>query len=392
MEKNICIFSANYLPSLGGVERYTYNLAKKLIYKGYKVIVITSNINNLADYEVVENIEIYRLPCYKVLNGRFPILKYNKNFKRLNKLLESKNIDFTIVNTRFYLHSLYGVKFANKVQSPVITIEHGTNHFTVNNKLLDLVGHFYEHLITLHIKKCCKNFYGVSEACNLWLKHFNIKAKSTLYNAIDIEEINRLLESPIHDYKAKYKKCKDDIIITYTGRLVKEKGILKLIDAVKQVNDSYNYVNLFIAGDGDLSDEVIRKTDSHIIYLGRINFESIISLLKQTDIFCLPTDYPEGFPTSVLEAAACKCFTITTKSGGSKELYINNDYGIILEENSVSEIRDSIIKVINNKHNMENAVDIAYNRLKENFTWDIVAEKVIDIYNYTKGDDYDGEN
>ena len=35
-----CIFTANYLPNLGGVERYTYNLAKKLTAQGNKVTVL----------------------------------------------------------------------------------------------------------------------------------------------------------------------------------------------------------------------------------------------------------------------------------------------------------------------------------------------------------------
>ena len=34
MGKKYCIFSAQYLPTIGGVERYTYNIAKKLIKKG----------------------------------------------------------------------------------------------------------------------------------------------------------------------------------------------------------------------------------------------------------------------------------------------------------------------------------------------------------------------
>ena len=40
--KTIAIFSGYYLPHLGGVERYTYNLAKKLNKMGYRLIIVTS--------------------------------------------------------------------------------------------------------------------------------------------------------------------------------------------------------------------------------------------------------------------------------------------------------------------------------------------------------------
>ena len=39
--KTIAIFSGYYLPHLGGVERYTYNLAKKLNNMGYRLIIVT---------------------------------------------------------------------------------------------------------------------------------------------------------------------------------------------------------------------------------------------------------------------------------------------------------------------------------------------------------------
>ena len=45
--KRYCIFAAQYFPHLGGVERYTYNLAKKLIEDGNEVVIVTSNVYKL---------------------------------------------------------------------------------------------------------------------------------------------------------------------------------------------------------------------------------------------------------------------------------------------------------------------------------------------------------
>mgnify|MGYP000252514178 FL=1 len=38
--KKVCIFSAQYLPTVGGVERYTYNIAKQLQKKGIDVTIV----------------------------------------------------------------------------------------------------------------------------------------------------------------------------------------------------------------------------------------------------------------------------------------------------------------------------------------------------------------
>jgi glycosyltransferase involved in cell wall biosynthesis len=377
--KKYIIFSANYLPNLGGVERYTYNLAKKLIQKGHYVTVVTSNTDKLLSYENIEGINIYRLPCINLLNGRFPVSKFNKEYIKLMKQLVKEDYDLCIVNTRFYIHSFCGVLFGKKYSQDTIVIEHGTNHFTVENRILDTLGHIYEHMITKLVALNCKNFYGVSLACNKWLEHYKIQAKGILYNAIDISNILYLLQDSKISYRDKLNIPSDGILVTYTGRLVKEKGIMKLISAVQQVNLLNKKVYLAIAGDGELIEEVSKLTSRNIILLGKIDFSCVISLLKETDIFCLPTDYPEGFPTSVLEAAACKCFIITTQSGGSKELVINDNYGIILNQNVPEEIAKYINLAILDKEYYNQAVNQVYKRCMENFTWDIISEKVIDI-------------
>ena len=385
MGKKYCIFSAQYLPTIGGVERYTYNIAKKLIKKGNEVVVVTSNVDNLKEHEVTEEgIEIYRLPCINLLNGRYPVLKFNKDFFRLNKLLKNIKPDLVIVNTRLYIHSLYAVRFAKKINVRSIEIEHGTNHLSVNNKLFDKLGAIFEHFLTMCFKHYCKEFYGVSEACNEWLKHFNITAKSTIYNAIDIDEINELMDNPVKSYRKDYNIKEDDIVVTFTGRLLKEKGVLSAIEAVKKINKDNKKVHLFIAGKGELEQEIKQMTNDNIILLGPVPFDNVVALLKETDIFCLPTVFPEGLPTSVLEAIACKCFVITTDRGGSKEVIINRDYGIIMNSNDSEEVYKNLVEVLNDENYMNSAIEKSYERLLENFTWERTAEKVCKISEESK--------
>lgn len=72
----ICYFSAQYLPTVGGVERYTWNLARCTVAAGHRAIVVTSALPNLPEHEIDgDGIEIYRLPVCPVMNGRFPVIK-----------------------------------------------------------------------------------------------------------------------------------------------------------------------------------------------------------------------------------------------------------------------------------------------------------------------------
>lgn len=71
---------------------------------------------------------------------------------------------------------------------------------------------------------------------------------------------------------------------------------------------------------------------NRFIPVGRIDFEQIVALLTDSDIFCLPS-FSEGFSTSILEAAACGCYILTTARGGARELLINDEYGCVIQNN-----------------------------------------------------------
>jgi glycosyltransferase involved in cell wall biosynthesis len=98
----------------------------------------------------------------------------------------------------------------------------------------------------------------------------------------------------------------------------------------------------------------------------------------------LPTEYPEGLPTSVLEAAACGCYCITTVFGGSKELIMDDKFGAILPNNDPSTIESALNKAIHDKPHRIGAAQKTFERLSRYFTWDRTAENVINLFNAEK--------
>lgn len=375
MSKRYCIFSAQYLPHMGGVERYTYNIAKGLSDNGDKVTIVTNNTMQSRCYEEKKGIKVYRFPCYPLINGRFPVMKINKEFRKINHALKRECFDAVIINARFYIHSLYAARYAKKRGIPCICIEHGTSHLSVHNPILDKVGAIYEHFHTMILKHYCKNYYGVSEACSQWSEHFHIKSKGVLYNAVDLEEIERLKREQKRDFRKEYQIAEDELVIAFTGRLLKEKGIYELVETVERLNQNEKKVHLMLAGDGDEWEYVKKHASQYIHPLGRIDFSEIIALLTQSDIFCLPS-FSEGFSTSALEAAACNCYIITTRRGGTKELIIQKEYGIVMDDNSTENIYQALRYAVTHESERKKACDLCYQRLKDNFTWEKTVEKI----------------
>lgn len=369
----IIIFTEYYLPKLGGVERYTDKLINELKRK-YNISIVTTQLDDLPKYEEKENIKIYRIPVFSIFKNRYALIKMNKELKTLIKKIDEKKYNFLICQTRFFPTSYFGVKFAKKRKIPVMVIEHGSSHFTVNNKVLDFFGHIYEHLLTKKIKKNCDIFYGVSERCNMWLKHFNIESKGVLYNSIDQNDFKK--------YKDKYyfKPNKNNINICFAGRLIKEKGVYELCDAFNELSKNYKNIKLQIAGDGPILKDLKNKyiDNKRINFLGKLNFDNVMSLYNSSDIFVYPSMYPEGLPTSILEAGLMKCAVIATDRGGTIEVITHKQDGLICEENTKS-IHDNLKLLLDNVELIDVYSEKLHNRIVNNFTWNVTAKKLSDI-------------
>ena len=370
--KKICIFTGYVIPHLGGVERYTDKISEVLAKNGNEVTIVTSNENNYPDYEEREYYKVYRLPILNLFKNRYPLLNYNEKFRITLEQLRKQNFDMYICQTRFHLTSLIGLNLAKRNKKVPIIIEHGSSHFTVNNKILDFFGSIYEHCLTYYVKTYNPRFYGVSERCNQWLKHFSIKADGILYNSISEEAYDTFKDTQYIKNKKKNK-----IYIAYIGRVMKEKGIELLLDAFKDLNIVYQNIELYIAGDGPNLDEYkIKYSQQNIHFEGKIPYEDVMKLCNSIDIFVYPSMYPEGLPTSILEAGLMKTAVIATDRGGTTEVINNSKYGLIMEEN-INSLKENLKYLLDNPNEIQKLKNNLHKRIINNFTWSITAEKLM---------------
>lgn len=365
--KTIAIFSGYATPHMGGVERYTQNLSQELTKNNYDVVIISSDYDFSTDYiKKEDNITYIKIPVYKLFVSRYPIPKKNKVYQELIKKLDDFDISTIIVNTRFYLTSLIGAKYGKRKAIPVYLVEHGSQHLTVDNKILDFFGEIYEHFLTNVIKKYVDYYYGVSkEACN-WQRHFKIKSNGIWYNSIS-------------DFSKKIKKQKEKdgkINIVYAGRVIKQKGVIELLDSFKKIEKKYSDVYLTIAGDGNLLDYCkMNYSSKRIKFLGEIDFSKLIKIYSYTDIFVYAPIWPEGLPTSILEAGLMECAVIASPYGGTKEVIRNKENGLMItKEEELTKALDILIsdKKLRNKYAKQLKEEI-----ESNFLWEVTVKKII---------------
>lgn len=376
--KNVCLVSSQFLPHVGGVENYVNNLSIELASRGHNVTIVTSLAEGLSEYEKNGNIEIFRLPSYQLMNGRFPVLKGGKRLRQFKKEFKSRKYDLMLVNMRFFFISLFAVKLAKKTGTRVIMLDHGSTHLNTGGKLTTKLGEWFEHWITWREKKYCKEFAGVSKESLNWIKHFKINSDLLLNNAVDVEKFEGYVANPTRDFRKEYNIPSTDILISFVGRITVEKGIRQLVNVVKKINESRGDVWLLAAGGGYLVDELtpIKSPNTH--FVGQIPSNEIAQLLKQSDIFCLPS-FSEGFPTCVLEASICDTFVITTRKGDAKEIIKSRDYGIILPDNNEDGLYEALVDVLDKKEYRERAAALSKDIVVNNYTWKNTADSLIKL-------------
>ena len=364
LNNNICIATAFYYPHVGGIEVFTKRLAEELVKKGYGVIILTHKENN-SDSSITnisKNIKIIRLDCHKLLNGRFPIVKKSKNNRKLINYIKSEKPYNFLINTRFYYLSQFTAKIANELDKVPVLLDHGSQHLTLGNRFLDVFVRHVEHRMTNKLKNYKIKYYGISLKSSKWLKHFGIKPKGEIPNAINTKEFT----SNKTDYSLfkKYNIPKNAFIVYFVGRYFLEKGILNLLSCAKKLSKKNIY--FVFTGSGKLEKEISKNQTNKIINTGYLKIEDISSIMQQASVLCLPTR-SEGFCTTLLESSSCKLPAIITNVGGTDELILDNNYGYIINNSSVEEITHAILELYNKKNKLEEIGNNIYNNVKTNY-------------------------
>ena len=164
------------------------------------------------------------------------------------------------------------------------------------------------------------------------------------------------------------------LLITFAGRLIKEKGIDDFINAATSICKEKKDVIFFVAGTGPLLNEIkskVAKLD-RIVIVGRLEYDEMMDLLYQSDILINPSKYPEGLPTIILEGGINRCAVIATPQGGTPEV-INRDTGILIQTGNVQQLIDAINKLIEDRCLVERLSNNLYNKVRNEFDWNALA-------------------
>lgn len=205
-------------------------------------------------------------------------------------------------------------------------------------------------------------------------------------NGIDISKFNRttLNEEQVRVLKNKLGLDKYNFVIGFTGRLVRDKGIIELVQAFKILSKRYDKVALLLVGMLEERDalpiEIIEyiRMNPAIISTGYVENSKIEYYYALMDVFVLPS-YREGFPTSILEASSMQLPVVTTKVTGCIDAIIKDETGTFVENDSL-DITRAIEKYAINKELRKKHGSNGRKFVEKNFDQHLIWNEIEKLY------------
>jgi len=173
------------------------------------------------------------------------------------------------------------------------------------------------------------------------------------------------------------------------GRLVPYKGLWLTLAAMRD-SDILKSCELIVIGDGPDREKLIQMArhfglEQCVRFLGHLDQQSLSSEMRSSQCFVFPSLREFGGGV-VLEAMACGLPSIIVDYGGPRDL-IDNSSGILLpmqqEQPMIASLSEAMEKVVREPELCKSLATKALARIRSEFTWDVKAAKLENIYRKT---------
>ena len=291
----------------------------------------------------------------------------------INKVIYCFLFAFRHLNCFFNYYSfIYGIKslgYFLKLDLDIFLNEQNNLHcqFATQAAILGLMikeypGTTTKYSVTFHAYDIyVKNLWFTTLYKNagkfISISNYNI---NYVLNRYKLTDTSKLIYSPLGVFPP-HQICvntsSDKMRIGFLSYFVEMKGILYLLPALKELKKQGVKFIFNLAGDGPLKNEIlsyIRKKDlaDVVIYHGLVKNEEKEHFFKNLDVFILPSVSlgmeTDGLPVVLMEAVSYGLPLITTNISGIPEICINDFNGYLIEQKSIDEIANALLKFCKN--------------------------------------------
>ncbi|MCL0038950.1 glycosyltransferase family 4 protein [Dehalococcoidia bacterium] len=370
MKLSICMLAPEFPPECAGIGNYIYSLSEKLAELGHTITVITRGSWRQPKVEDMDGIKVYRelfIPIYPFhvkLHGVF-----------VNRLLKSIGDGFDVI------HSHSPLIPVSRCNIPHVLTFHTCckQEARAFTEVKDLYSLYMRTLVRFHIQN---EFDCIKQATKTTSVSSGVAKELTEYglNSDVVSVIGNGVNTDL--FTPRYER--QEARILYTGRLVYRKGVIDLVKSAEYVCKQHPDTTFTVIGDGPLRPTLEKmvhqlKLEGKFSFLGSLLRKELIQYYQNETICVLPSYY-EGLPTTILEAMSCGMPVVATNISGSADAVINGETGFLVPPGEPKLLADSIMRLLTDKDLRLKMGQAARERVEKQFTWDIIAERILAVY------------
>ncbi len=351
----------------GGLGTHCYGLTRSLADKGVAVDFYMpktkhntrSDKNNLVIKEVGETeIFPYDRPDDKALGGKFFEAVYRYN----DLIVQRVRGKYNLIHCHDWLTMKAAVALKEKMGVPLVVTIHSTEY--------DRSGWLYPNQWFIDIEK-----EGMQKADR-------IIAVSEFTKRVIVEKygINPDKVAVVHNAVYPIGEGEKQKVVLFLGRLTIQKGPEFFLRAAKKVLEYEKDCRFVVAGMGDMLPRLINQAvdmgiAQNVIFTGLLTEEEVKHIYRIANIYVMPS-VSEPFGITALEAMSAGAPTIVSKTAGVSEALYNS---LRVDFWDTDEMANKIISLLRYDPLRRTLVERGKREL-ELFTWDLVADRTIDVY------------
>jgi len=202
-------------------------------------------------------------------------------------------------------------------------------------------------------------------------------------NGVDPTRFDALEGKDLADFRRTYAPP-DTKIVFYVGRVVFEKGLQVLVQAMPLVLAELPKAKAIVAGKGPELEALRSLANSldvaeNVLFTGFISDEDRDRLFKIADCAVFPSLY-EPFGIVALEAMAARCPVVVSAVGGLKDVVRHSETGLTVYPDDPETLAWGILQTLQHPERSAVGVANAYRAVREEFNWERIAEQTVDVY------------
>jgi glycosyltransferase involved in cell wall biosynthesis len=357
----VALFSPEYPPHMyGGLGTHVAEITAALAGQVEFDLFVPAR----GDYEQHEGIRVYEV---SVASGPDNVDLWLNYCDAAVKLAQGAALSVDFIHCHDWMTALAGTKLRSILGKPLVYNVHLPQAF-ISYQCLEKIGLLNSDLVLVN-----------SSAVREELKGYKvpIRRMEIVPNGVDLETFQPGSEWPA-----------DDGYVLFVGRLVAQKGVTFLLEALSVVLERLPDTRLIVVGDGEL--ELLLKRITR--YLGvphRVTFldwttgPDLVALYQRSQFVVVPSYY-EPFGIVALEAMACGRPVIASRIGGLSEIVNDGVNGLLVEVGNHLQLAQRMVSLIEDRERREAMGRAARKRAAE-FSWERAAGQTLALYDSVAG-------